>query len=82
MTDLAAKLSEIAERAFNMSITPDEKNAFYDIRVLRHGIAIEAKWDRAMNYRHVTGWAELDANHNVLDYAFELVKNIVEHHKP
>ncbi len=81
MSELISKLSEIATRAFNMSITPDEKNAFYDIRVLRHGIAIEAKWGKARNYRHMTGWADLDANPNVLDYAFELVKNVVEHDK-
>jgi hypothetical protein len=82
MTNLTIMLSKIAQRAFDETINPCAKNAFYDIRVLRDGIAIEAKWDKMMNYRRITAWQEIDANPEVLNYAFDLVKNIVAHHKP
>jgi hypothetical protein len=78
MNDILLKLADIADRAFNETITPSDKNAFYGVSVERDGIAIEARWVRSMHYRHITPWRELDGNPDVLDYAFDLVKNIVK----
>jgi hypothetical protein len=82
MSSLAMKLSALANKAFDMSVTPDPMNAFYNIRVERTGIAIEASWIGGRRYRHITSWSELDNNPDVLDYAFSLVENVVKRDRP